>query len=295
MSYNFPPLPWLLAFEATARAGTFTLAAEELGLTPAAVSYQVRALEAQLGYPLFIRKTRALELTRLGQLYLPGVSRAFADLANTTTGVFGKSGPTLIRIRCLQSFALLWLVPRLPALYARLPGLQLQINTGSWSGAMDAEQLDLDIRYGDGRWTDGTVELLNHPEIIPLCTPSMAHEAMSAQTLIREPLIEISGVADTWDSFFASQGVEQSTPPPILQVDQSVTALDLAAQGMGACLVSEIFARPYLADGRLVAALPARPKSDQGLYMVFNDTTGPAQAENQALRRWLQSEMSQLT
>lgn len=295
MSYNFPPLPWLLAFEATARAGTFTLAAEELGLTPAAVSYQVRALEAQLGYPLFIRKTRALELTRLGQLYLPGVSRAFADLANTTTGVFGKSGPTLIRIRCLQSFALLWLVPRLPALYARLPGLQLQINTGSWSGAMDAEQLDLDIRYGDGRWTDGTVELLNHPEIIPLCTPSMVHEAMSAQTLIREPLIEISGVADTWDSFFASQGVEQSTPPPILQVDQSVTALDLAAQGMGACLVSEIFARPYLADGRLVAALPARPKSDQGLYMVFNDTTGPAQAENQAIRRWLQSEMSQLT
>lgn len=293
MSYNFPPLPWLLAFEATARAGTFTLAAEELGLTPAAVSYQVRALEAQLGYPLYIRKTRALELTRLGQLYLPGVSRAFADLANTTTGVFGKSGPTLIRIRCLQSFALLWLVPRLPALYAQLPGLQLQINTGSWSGAMDAEQLDLDIRYGDGRWTDGTVELLNHPEIIPLCAPTLAYEAMSAQTLIREPLIEISGVADTWDSFFASQGVAQSSPPPILQVDQSVTALDLAAQGMGICLVSEIFARPYLADGRLVAALEARPKSDQGLYMVFNDTTGPAQSENQALRRWLQTEMAQ--
>jgi LysR family glycine cleavage system transcriptional activator len=251
----------------------------------------VRALEAQLGYPLFVRKTRALELTRMGQLYLPGVSRAFADLANTTTGVFGKSGPTLIRLRCLQSFALLWLVPRLPALYAQMPELQLQINTGSWSGAMDAEQLDLDIRYGDGRWTDGTVEPLIKPDIIPLCAPSLMEGSMSAQTLARGPLIDISGVADTWDSFFAAQGVDHA-PPPILQVDQSITALDLATQGMGYCLVSEIFAKPYLADGRLVPALEARPHSDQGLFLVFTDHTGPAQAENQALRRWLCDEIA---
>jgi LysR family glycine cleavage system transcriptional activator len=92
MSYNLPPLNWLRAFEASARRISFTSAAKELNLTPAAVSYQVRSLEEHLGFPLFERLPRSLRLTDMGQAYMPSVQKTFAELSSTTTGLFGLKG-----------------------------------------------------------------------------------------------------------------------------------------------------------------------------------------------------------
>ncbi len=113
MAYSLPPLTWLRAFEAAARLGNFTRAAEELLITPAAVSYQVRQLEQLLGYPLFDRVHRELALTRLGQTYLPTVEKAFSDLSIATVSVFGERDRQPVRFRCLNSFGQLWMIPRL--------------------------------------------------------------------------------------------------------------------------------------------------------------------------------------
>jgi LysR family glycine cleavage system transcriptional activator len=164
MAYNLPPLPWLRAFEAAARLGNFTRAAEELLITPAAVSYQVRQLEQQLGYPLFDRLHRELKLTRLGQTYLPSVEKAFSDLSIATVSVFGGRERKPVRFRCLSSFGHLWMIPRLADFQAENPGIDVQMISAAWAETLNPDLFEIDVRFGDGTWSDGAVEfLVNDP------------------------------------------------------------------------------------------------------------------------------------
>ena len=289
MSYDLPPLSWLRAFESAARLGTFTRAAEELGLTPAAVSHQVRALEGRLGQTLFERRHRRLRLTRAGETYLPSVAAAFADLSRATQGVFGPRAPTTVRFRALISFILLWLVPRLPRFRAAHPGIALRLQGASRSGTPAGEEVDLDLRFGDGRWPDGRAEFLLREPVIPLCAPALRPEAGTLAALASVPRIEVTGVVDTWDTLFAREGAV-APPAPALVVDQSVTALEMAAAGMGACLVSRLFAAPYLADGRLVRAAPAEIDTGQAFYLVHADRPNPVDREVRALCDWMIAE-----
>jgi len=268
MSYNLPPLPWLRAFEAAARLGNFTLAAEELALTPAAISHQVRSLEERLGYPLFLRRNRSLVLTRLGEAYLPALRSAFADLSLATTDVFGRGQQASLRVRCLQTFAQSWLLPRLPRFRAAHPEVRLQLHTASWAGTVESEQLDLDILYGDGSWSGAEVEPLIPGKVLPLSTPELAKGVNELASLAKAPLIEITGVSESWSRFFQRQDWHTPLPPPAMVVDQSSVALELAAQGAGHALVFDAFAQRYLAEGRLRVSIPATYQSDQGMYLM---------------------------
>lgn len=268
MNKDIPPLPWLRAFDAAARHRNFSLAADELALTPAAVSYQVRSLEERLGYPLFLRKKRPMELTTMGQLYVPWVQRAFALLGQGTRDVFGPRQSRPVRFRCLQSWAYCWLMPRLPTFRRTHPEITLQIHMGSWAGTLDAEQLDLDVRFGDGQWPGvQSIPLCKDP-IVPLCHPDLYRNDMTPEQLAQQDLIEIIGVSDTWQQYFLQENVPQPQNPPQLQADQSNAALEMAALGLGHVLVLRTFAEPYLADGRLVPSLKGEKKSDQMLYLV---------------------------
>ena len=263
---KLPPLTWLRAFEATARQGNFTRAAEELSLTPSAVSYQVRALERKLGHRLFDRQARRLSLTRSGRAYLPVVARAFADIDASTHGIFGPAAPGTVTLRCLTSLNVLWLVPRLGRLRRAQPDIPLRLLSASWAEGTGSDPIDIDIRYGNGSWSDGTVIPLMRHRVIPVRAPGPG-----AAPLAEGPLIELAGVGDTWRHFFARHRPGVLPPAPILTVDQSMVALDLAARGLGHALVAEIFARSRLDDGSLVRSersdLPAR----SGHYIVLPD------------------------
>lgn len=288
MSYDLPPLGWLRAFESAARLGNFTRAAEELGLTPAAVSHQVRALEGRLGTALFERRHRSLALTRAGETYLPSVGAAFADLQNATRGVFGPRLGATVRFRALVSFLLLWFAPRLPRFRAAHPEIALQLHAASWSGSLAQDDLDLDLRYGDGRWPDGRAELLARAPVLALCAPGLAPEGDAG--LARLPRIEVTGVVDTWESFHARAGLPFAPQGPALVVDQSITALELATAGLGVCLISRLFAEPYLRDGRLVRASATEIETEQAFHLVHADRPGPADREARALCDWMLAE-----
>ncbi len=268
MTDAMPPLPWLRAFESAARHGNFSLAAEELGLTPAAVSYQVRALEAHLGYTLFLRKKRPMVLTTMGALYQPWVARAFALVAQGTNDVFGARSARPVRLRCPQSFALAWLVPRLPDFQDRHPEVVVQLHMGTWASTIARDMLDLDIVFGDGTWREGTSELLCRAPIVPVCHPDLAAGCQSVTDLAAAPLIEIIGVVDSWRQFFVQEEVPPPARLPRLQVDQTVAALDLAALGLGHALVFTLYAAPFLRDGRVVRSLPIEKRTEQALYLL---------------------------
>ncbi len=287
MFNNLPPLPWLRAFEASARLGNFTRAGEELGLTPSAVSYQIRALEASLGHKLFERGGKRLDLTRLGQSYLPVVTRGFALIDTGTSGVFGLHRPSVVTLRCVSSFNLLWLVPRLDRFRARHPEVALRLLSASWSEAGDHDPIDIDIRYGDGTWTDGTVLPLLRGEVLPLAAPGLGG---SLDRIAEGPLIEITGVVDTWGHFFRQSGREGPPPAPALVVDQSLIALEMAALGQGYALVSEVFAEPYVAAGRLAPACAARIEERLGHHLILPHARNTHRPEIAALVAWLREE-----
>ncbi|QDG78972.1 LysR family transcriptional regulator [Labrenzia sp. PHM005] len=292
MAYNLPPLPWLRAFEASARLRNFTRAAEELLITPAAVSYQVRQLEQHLGYPLFDRVHRELKLTRLGQTYLPSVEKAFSDLSIATVSVFGGRERKPVRFRCLNSFGHLWMIPRIRAFETEFPGIALQMISAAWAESLNPDLFEIDVRFGDGTWRDGAVELLVNDPVITVCHPDLALTGKDSDVvqLSKAKRLDIMGVADTWESFFRLYG--ETVPDRTgLQVDQTLSALELAALGHGHALVLETLARPYLDTGRLVRSTNKKIVSRHSYYLV---TSGPRQAlspEAQTFCEWLIREM----
>ncbi|MEW2914812.1 LysR substrate-binding domain-containing protein [Leisingera sp. JC11] len=289
MYKELPPLSWLRAFDASARLGNFTLAAEELGLTPSAVSYQVRGLEAQLGHKLFRRERKSLLLTRLGQAYRPVVAKAFADLDATTSSLFGKGAEAEITLRCVSSLNLLWLVPRLEHFKADSPDSRLRVLSASWAELAEGEEIDVDIRYGDGNWSDGKVLPLMSNEVIAVCAPALRASG-SPRSLAQGPLIELAGVVDTWRHFFALHEPECPVQEPAYKVDQSLIALELASRGLGIALVAEVFAQPYLESGKLVRASELTLPSRQGHFLVLPSDRNRFRPEVTALVDWLRKE-----
>lgn len=290
MSYNLPPLPWLRAFEAAARLGNFTLAADELALTPAAISHQVRTLEERMGYPLFLRRNRQLILTRQGEAYLPSVRAAFQDLSLATSDVFGRAQAATLRVRSLHSFAEAWLIPRLPKFRAAHPEVRMQLHTASWAGTVESEQLDLDLTYGSGDWPGHEAERLLGGTILPLAAPDLAAQVDALEDLATAPLIEVAGVTESWTRFFQRHGGDHDLPPPVSVVDQSSVALEFAAQGAGHCLVFEPFAEQFLKDGRLVQSLALTGRADQGVYMLHSPVGRRANPDLEVFLTWLRAE-----
>lgn len=283
--HDFPPLPWLRAFAAAAQSGNFSSAADDLGLTPAAVSNHVRALEEHLGYPLFSREKRPMELTEMGALYLPWVVKAFETLRLGTRDVFGARDARPVRIRCLPTFAQVWLLKRLPDFRAAYPDVNMQLHIGTWASAIQSNQLDIEIRFGNGDWVGQRATLLSRHPVIPVCHPSLRPIAGTLDALRDQPLIEIIGVVDSWHQFFRQENLRPPARHPALCVDQSIAALELAAHGMGYALVSAVFAEPFLQDGRVVRALDLQKHTDQALYVTCPD--GPISYGAQMFLDWI--------
>lgn len=287
MTYVLPPLTWLRAFEASARHLSFAAAASELALTPAAISQQIRALEGHLGFALFERLARGVRLTDIGRAYLPSVRRAFDEISLSTQGLFGSGGVRGITVRAPISFALLCLAPRLPGFRAAHPGVPLRLCTAVWADALDDSEVDVDIRYGDGRW-DLPGDLLSRGASIPVCAPGYAGGCDLAG-LVARGVIHIMGCEDLWAKLLREQGFSDEVPSGI-SADTSLIALELAAAGQGCALVLEDFAAGYLASGRLVRAAPVALPATQGHYVLLPRLRPAGVADALVLRDWLKAE-----
>lgn len=162
MKKRLPPLNWLRAFEVSARHLNFTHAAQELNLSQAAISQQLKALESQLGAVLFKRLPRGLELTELGMAYFPVVRKSVEWLA-ATDEIFGQGHRSVLIVRSSLVFFTQWLVIRLPRFKALHPTIQLRVDSSIWVEDADSDA-DLEIRYGQGRWSGRKSERLATPE-----------------------------------------------------------------------------------------------------------------------------------
>lgn len=242
-----PPLIWLKAFEASARHMSFTLAAEELNLTQAAISQQIRKLEARLGAPLFHRRQRGVALTPQGSAYLPHIQSAFAGLSRSTQALFGRRSGHIVTLLSPISFAALWLSPRLAAMRHETEGLSLDITTMHMPDAYDASKAVFDIRFGLGDWPNRTAYRLTTERLTPVAAP-LALGPRSRRKLDyweRLPLITVHGAREMWPDWFALAGLPPKSTSQY-RFDSFVAALSAAEAGAGILLGS----RP-LVDGAL--------------------------------------------
>src|SRR5690554_3410277 len=173
MSRRLPSLNALRAFEAGARHLSFTRAADELHVTQTAISHQVRQLEAELGFPLFRRSTRRLELTPEGQRLAPAVTQALERIAEAVEALRARRRDNLLRVSMAPAFGTKWLVGRLSRFWLAHPDVELQLNHSPLLTDFTRDDVDLAIRYGRGPWPGVVSELLIRLEKVPVCSPAL--------------------------------------------------------------------------------------------------------------------------
>jgi LysR family transcriptional regulator of beta-lactamase len=281
------PLNALRAFEASARHLSFTKAAIELCVTQAAVSHQVKALEERLGRLLFRRLPRGLALTDEGLALLPTLADSFDRIAALVERVGEGRQRQVVTLGVVGTFAAGWLVPRLPALAAAAPELDLRLFTNNNRVDLAAEGLDLAIRFGDGAWHATDAHWLMDAPLAPLCAPGLARRLAEPADLLRETLLR-SYRADEWPRWFAEAGI--AVPPlkgPVF--DSSLVMVEAALQGLGVALAPPAMFRRHIEDGTLVQPFPAGPSSG-GYWLTWLKSRQPAGGA-QAFRAWLLDEV----
>src|ERR671921_2425488 len=233
---HLPPLGALRAFEAAARLNSFSKAAHELNVTPAAISHQIHALEADLGVSLFHRLNRQVELTPAGRLLLPGLSEAFAGIRAAVRRVHAHNETGALTITASPSFVAKWLGLRLHRFQEKWPDVDVRISTSDEIVDLTRGEFDLAIRYGTGRYPGLDVELLLKNEVFPACSPRLLETGPPLRTpddlrhhaLIHDTAVDRDPLAPTWPMWLKAAGVKAPPTTGGLTFTSSYIALDAA-------------------------------------------------------------------
>ncbi len=269
MRQRLPPLNALRLFEAAARLLSFKNAAEELLLTPSAVSHGIQSLEQWLGTPLFLRSARGLQLTEAGQAYHPIVRDALAALAGGSARIAARHGAGgALSISAAPTFAARWLLPRLPDFRARHPEISVVLDTAQERSELSENGVDLAIRMGRGGWQGLQADLLLRETLQPLCAPVLLPQLAGGVDLGRLPLIHVARASEDWAYWAEAAGLPPPDPARGLRFDTIHMALEAACQGLGLVIGRLPLAQQELESGRLVpAGSPAVP-SNVGYWLV---------------------------
>ncbi|HYE00848.1 MAG TPA: transcriptional regulator GcvA [Alphaproteobacteria bacterium] len=268
-----PPLIALRSFEAAARRSSFLAAADELGVTPAAVSHQVKRLEQHLGVRLFHRSHRAVTLTPAGAGLAESLRDVFDRLNAALARTMGEGG-TRIEVSALPSLAAKWLAPRLHRFAARHPDFEVRVDATDALADFGRQPVDIALRYGAGDYPGLHAEWLASAEVAPVCSPVLAAGRLAEPAdLLRHTLLHFdSGQGDdrhmTWASWFAAAGVAGPVPRgPVF--NNFHLAQEAAAAGHGVALGLAGLVEADLAAGRLVRPFPIALPNRRAFWLVL--------------------------
>jgi LysR family glycine cleavage system transcriptional activator len=300
-------LPVLRAFEAAARHLSFKKAAEELHVTPAAVSQQIKALESYLELPLFRRLTRALELTEHGAAMLPKIREGFECLAAAVEAAGERRGDALT-VTAPPSFATHWLLSRLPRFTAAHPEIALRLASSPDSVDRRGETAILDealadlrgeastvaIRYGTGIYPGYWVERVFAPAYVPVCSPQLLAGMGSPADLARQVLIHDETIDDgerqpIWAAWLQAAGAEGIDAERGPHFSNAALAIEAALAGQGVALAAKPLVEADVAAGRLAIPFAVSLPSPYAYFLVTAEAVArrPAVA---AFRQWLLAE-----
>ena len=294
MSRRIPPMNSLRAFEATARLGTLARAADELCVTPSAIGHQVRGLEEWLGTPLYEGSGRARRLTRDGRRLAAEISQSLDQMDRACNAVQRATRPAELRLSVTPTFAIRWLVPRLGRFQAECPDISVHIAIGFGEIDFRREDIDVGLRFGDGRWPGAAAERLFDEDVFPVCSPRLMRgrrALKSPSTLQHFTLLHTSPRRDDWGRWLDAAGVarEDVDPSDGLVFELTTMAIDAAVAGLGVAITREMQVMEALQAGTLVAPFRRDLLRGEGCYLL----TTPERRNDpriNAFRVWLQAE-----
>lgn len=285
-----PPLNPTRAFEATGRLLSISKAADELAVTPAAVSRQVRTLETYLGVSLFERVKGRLELTPAGARYLAELIPIFESLRHAADSARGReNGSRVLKIRSPATFAVRWLIPRLASFHRLHKEIDVQLTTSSVPLDFTREEIDGGIQLGAGNWPGLRVERLIPNVLVPVAAPSIK---LKAQGKLRgETMLHSLARPDDWSLWLEAAGFPLHVKRPAMRYETSLLAYQAAIEGHGVAIAQKALIRAELDSGQLVQ--PFRLELDRGGYTYyFAWPTGRRPSEElKIFRDWLATQV----
>ncbi len=291
--YNLPPLATLSAFETAARHLSFKDAAAELSVTPGAVSHQIKALEGDLGAPLFQRKHRGVDLTEDGRALLDALSSSFGRISKTLETIRDRRSNSKVTVGSTTAVAALWLSPSLIRFWRETP--DLNVNQLSQDRPFrDRPDIDFFIRYGRDSNSELTHTPLFRDMLIPVAGSGLAQDLAGADldTLARQRLIHLDSEDQswtTWPEWFQHLGCTQPIATEA-RVNSYSVALQLASQGAGLVLGWRRLIQPLLASGKLVAVGTHQLQAPNQFYLVGR-ADDQLSDNAQALKSWIIDEV----
>jgi LysR family glycine cleavage system transcriptional activator len=293
-----PPLIAARSFEAAARHKSFLKAADELHVTPAAISHQVKRLEQYLGQTLFVRLNRAVELTAAGTALAPVLRDLFTQLEDVLDPQRHQQRST-IHISVLPSLALKWLAPRVPDFEARYPQWQVRLDVNDALSDFASGQIDVGLRYGPGKYPGLQAKRWMQANVFPVCSPQLIRKTaldtpadLHRHTLIHSELVSTPGRPPGWDVWLKAAGVElaDATRGPLFT--NTYIALEAALAGHGVALAPAPLVARDLAEGRLVKPLSLELDNPWAFWIVHPRQQLP-DARIKALTGWLMQQARQ--
>lgn len=288
MSRRLPPLNALKAFEAAARQLSFTKAAEELFVTQAAISHQIKALEEHLGIKLFMRKNRSLLLTEEGQGYFYDIKDIFGQLLEATEKLLAKGAKGSLSVSLPPTFAIQWLVPRLNQFSELHPEIDVRIKAVDQEQHSLTDDVDVAIYYGRGNWPNVSADKLHTEYMIPVCAPILMNDQKplnDPQDLQHHTLLH-DMTRENWKSWMKTAGVKglNVNHGPIFS--HSSMVLQAAIHGQGVALGHSVLAKPEIDAGRLVCPFNEVLVSKNAYYLVCRESQAEL-GKISAFRDWM--------
>ena len=300
MSRQIPPLNPLRAFEVAARHLSFTRAADELFVTPSAVSHQIKTLEESLGIALFVRDAKSLSLTAAGKAYLPGVQEAFKQLVYATHQLHQSQGVPSLRINLPPTFAVKWLIPRMRRFMQAHPDIDLKVSTSKHMVDFTREDFDMAVRYGRGIYPGLCSSLCLPVEVFPVCSPALAQEGphplrtpadLRHHTLLHDDSTYADVSNPNWAMYLEHSGITDVDTTRGPSFWPSHLVIGAAIDGLGVALAKKHWVAKDLADGLLVRPFGNGLPVEFSYFIVFpQDRAGDSRIR--AFVEWVRDELA---
>jgi LysR family glycine cleavage system transcriptional activator len=298
MRRPLPPLNALKAFEATARHLSFSKAAEELHVTPAALSHQIRGLEGLLGLKLFHRRARGIDLTEPARLIYPGIRTGFEAIREAVERLGRGRDDRILVVSATPGLTAKWLVPRLYRFLERHPDIEPRISASAAYASFSSDGVDVGIRLSSGMHPDLYVEKLSDEWVLPLCSPRLLtceRPLRSPQDLAHFPLIQVDlpGLVPTWADWMQMAGIQGVDTAHGLRLNVADHALDAASEGMGIVLAYKMVAARDITLGRLVVPFGPEIAVPGRAYFLVCPRGQEKRAPVKAFRDWVVAEFAE--
>jgi LysR family glycine cleavage system transcriptional activator len=289
MRARIPPLNALRAFEAAARLGSISRAADEIHVTHGAVSHQVKALEEFLGVSLFAKQGRGVAPTAAGKRLAERVGSALDQIAEVAAAIARHEDPGRLTISTLPSLATRWLLPRIGSFMEAHPEFDVNIHTSVSLVDFARDDVDIAIRFGRGAWPGVRVERLMAEEYLAVCSPKLNRGALPKRPADLRKHRLLRSDSELWAPWFQAAGLDWPEPTKVSVIDDSSALLVAAASGQGIALARRSLAASDLAAGTLVQLFDITVAADSAHWLVW-----PPHAESypklRAFRQWAKRE-----